>query len=92
MTPKTWYTSVEPRQETQDCERLAKQFVHTFEFVDEHPTIKAALQTVKGKIVDEIPLKEANSDQCNATIQQYSLTRNLVDDPTNISRPESEGT
>ena len=43
ITPKTWYTSVELQQGTQDCERLAKQFAHTFEFADEFPRIDAAL-------------------------------------------------
>ena len=47
---------------------------------------------VKGNIVAEIPIKEANSHQCSATIQQYSLTRDPDDDSTNISRLESEGT
>ena len=60
---------MELQQGTQDCERLAKQFAHTFEFVDEQPTIDVALHTVKGNIVAEIPIKEANSHQCRATIQ-----------------------
>ena len=43
--------------------------MHTFEFVDENPKIDAALQIEKGNIVNEIPNKEDNSHQCNATIQ-----------------------
>ena len=31
-------------------------FVHTFEFVDEHPTVNATLQEIKEKIFVEIPL------------------------------------
>ena len=42
MTPRTWYTSMELRQETQDYERITKKFAHTFEFADEHHTIDAA--------------------------------------------------
>src|SRR5713226_4884047 len=68
MTPRTWYTSMEPQQGTQDCERLANQSAHTFEFADEHLTIDAVLQTVNEKIVVENPVKEVNSHQCSATI------------------------
>ena len=42
--------------------------MHTSEFADEHPTIEVALQTKKGNIVVEIPIKEANDHQCSATI------------------------
>ena len=83
---------MELRQGTQYCERLAKNFTHTFEFADENPTIETALQMKKRNIVAEIPIEQDNSHQCSATIQQYSLTRDLDDDLTNISRPESEGT
>ena len=48
-------------QGTQDWEGLAKQFMHIFEFTDEHPTIDAALQVIKEKIFSEIPVEEANS-------------------------------
>ena len=68
-TPRTWYTSMELRQGTQYCERLAKKFTHTFEFADENPTIETALQMKKRNIVAEIPIREANSHQCSATIQ-----------------------
>ena len=84
MTPKTCYTSEELRQGVQ-------QVVHTVEFADKHPTIDVALQTVKEKIVAEIPLKDANSHQCGATSQRYSLTRDPNDDITNINILESEG-
>ena len=80
------------RQGTQYWERIANQFAHTFEFANENPTIDVALQTVKEKIFAEIPIKEANSHQCRATIQQYSLTGDPDDDPTNINISEAEGT
>ena len=68
MKLRTWYASMELRQGTQEWEELAKQFVHTFEFVDEHPTVDAALQAIKEKIFVEIPVDEANSHQCSVTI------------------------
>ena len=68
MTPRSWYTSMELRQGTQDWEEVAKQFVHTFEFVDEKPIVDATLQKIKETIFAEIPIEEANSHQCSATI------------------------
>ena len=96
MTPRTWYASMELRQGTEDWEGLAKQFTHTFKFVDEHPTVDVVLQTIKEKIFTKIPIEEANSHQCSATIQQWMACYNLEGDPdddsTNINIPESEGT
>ena len=54
---------------TKDWERLTKQFVHTFEFAAEKPTVGVVLQTIKEKIFTEIPIEEANSHQCSVTIQ-----------------------
>ena len=76
-------------QETQEWEGLAKKFAHTFEFADEHPTVDVALQVIKEMIFAEIPVDEANSHQCSATIQQWMACYNLAedpnDDPTNIN-------
>ena len=58
MTPRIWYASMELRQGTQNWEGLAKQFVHTFEFVDEQPTVDVALQMIKENIFVEIPIEE----------------------------------
>ena len=69
MTPRTWYAFMELRQGTQDWEGLTKKFRKTFEFPDENPTIDVVLQTIKENIFAEIPIEEANSHQCNATIQ-----------------------
>ena len=67
--------------------------MHTFEFVNEQPTIDVALHMIKEKIFVKIPIEEENSHQCSATIQQwmacYNLTEDLDDDPTNINIPES---
>ena len=35
MTPRSWYTSMELRQGTQDWDEVVKQFAHTFAFSDE---------------------------------------------------------
>ena len=87
---------MELRQETQEWEGLAKKFSHTFEFADEHPIVDVALQMIKDKIFVEIPVEEANSHQCNATILQWMACYNLVEEPnddlTNINIPKLEGT
>ena len=84
------------QQGTQEWEGLAKNFAHTFKFVDEHPLVNVALQVIKEKIFAKIPVEEANSHQCSATIQQWMAFYNLAgdpdDDPTNINISESEGT
>ena len=56
-------------QGTQEWEGLTKKFAHTFEFGDEHHTVDAALQVIKEERLAEIPIDEANSHQCSATIQ-----------------------
>ena len=70
--------------------------MHTFAFVNEKPIVDVALQTIKEKIFVEILVKEANSHQCSATIQQWMDCYNLAGDPdddlTNINIPKSEGT
>ena len=69
--------------------------MHTFEFVDEKPTVDVALQTINENIFAEIPVEEANYHQCIMTIQQWMACYNLDGDPdddlTNINIPESEG-
>ena len=86
---------MELRQGTQEWEGIAKKFAHTFEFVDEHTTIDAALQAIKENIFAEIHVDKPNSHQCNATIQQWMACYNLAgdpdDDPTNINIQKSEG-
>ena len=96
MAPRIWYASMELKQGTQDWEGLTKHFVHTFEFDDEKPTVDVALQMIKKKIFTEIPVEEANSHQCSATIQQwmdcYNLAGDLDDDLTNINILKLGGT
>ena len=45
---------MELRQGTQDWEGLTKQFLHTFDFVDEHPIVDTTIQMIKEKIFAEI--------------------------------------
>ena len=65
--------------------------MHTVKFADKNPTIDAVLQKEKGSIVEEIPNTEVKSHQSSPTIQQYSITRYIGDNPINISRLEAKG-
>ena len=60
---------MELRQGTRDWEEVGKHFAHTFEFVNEKPTVDAALQVLKAQIFAQIPVIEANSHKSSATIQ-----------------------
>ena len=87
---------MELRQGAQDWEEVAKQFTHTFEFVDEQPTVDTMPQKIKEKIYVEIPVEEENSHHYSVTIQQwmtcYNLARDPDDDLTNINISKLEGT
>ena len=70
---------------------------YTFEFVDDHPSIDAALQVIKTKIFEDIPVAMTNFNQRNATIQHQMECYNLMgepddDDPLDLKILESEGT
>ena len=52
---------MELRQGNKYWEEIAKQFMHTFEFADEKPTVDAALQILKAQIFSQVPIVEENS-------------------------------
>ena len=96
MIPRNWYTSVELRRWIIEWDELATSFTHTFEFVDDHPSIDVALQVIKAKIFEDIPVAMKKFSQNNATIQQYMECYNVTgepddDDPLNVNMLESEG-
>ena len=59
MIPRNWCTLFEFQQGTLEWE-LATRFTHTFEFIDDHPSIDAALQVMKVKIFEHIPVMMTN--------------------------------
>ena len=69
MIPRNWYTSVELRRGTVEWDELATRFKYKFEFVDDHPSIDAALQVIKTKIFEDIPVAMRNANQSNTIIQ-----------------------
>ena len=96
MIPRRWYTSVELRQGTIEWHELANSFIHTFEFVDDHPSIDATLQVIKTKIFEDIPVAITNFNQCDATIQHWMECYSVRgepddDDPLDVNIPKLEG-
>ena len=55
-----WYMLVELLLGTIEWEVLDTSFTHTFEFVDDHPSIDAALQVIKTNIFEDIPMSMTN--------------------------------
>ena len=43
MIPRNWYTSIEIRQGTIECEEIASSFIDTFRFGDDNPPIDIAI-------------------------------------------------
>ena len=85
MIPRNWYTlDAELRQGTVKWDELATSFTYKFEFVDDHPSIDAALQVIKMKIFEDIHVEMTNFNQNNVTIQNwmecYNVTGELDDD------------
>ena len=68
MIPRNWYTSVELRKGTIEWDELATSLIYTLEFVDDHSSIDVALQVIKTKIFEDIPIAIRNFNRCGATI------------------------
>ena len=97
MVPRNWYTLAELRQGTIKWESLVTRFTQIFEFTSEHPTVDVALQIMKEKIFEEIPVATTNYHQCSTTVhhwmESYNVTGELHDDDLlDINIPELEGT
>ena len=95
MVLRNWYTLVELQRGTLEWDELATRFTHTFEFAGDHPTIDAALQIMKEKIFEEIPVATTNFHQCNTMVHRWMECYNVTgepddDDPLDINIPESE--
>ena len=87
---------MELRQRNQDWNEVVKQFMHTFEFVDEQQADDVVVQMIKYIIFVEIPIEVENSHHYSVTIQQwiacYNLARKPDDDPSNVNIIYSWGT
>ena len=95
IIPRNLNTSVELRRGTIEWDELATSSKHTFDFVDDHPSIDVAFQVINSKIFEDIPVAVTNFNQSSATIRHlmecYIVTGELDhDDPLNVNIPESK--
>ena len=71
MIPRSWYTSIEVTRGTIEWDELATRSIHKFEVVDDHVSIDVALQVIKIKIFEDIPVTMTNFHQRSTTIQHW---------------------
>ena len=69
MIPRHCYTSVELQRGTLEWDELAARFTRTFKFVDDHPSIVVALQVIKMKMFEDIPMLMSNFNHSSTTVQ-----------------------
>ena len=78
-------------------DEIVSSFTHTFGFVDDHPSIDVALQVIKTKIFEDIPMSMTNFNHSSTTIQHQMECYNVTgepdeDEPLDVNIYESEGT
>ena len=94
-TPINWYLQAELRLLTTDWAGITQNFITTFLFESEYPTVDQALHIVRKKVFEEVPtppLKE--EDEWTAPLQQLQSCYNINaedDDPRNVNIAETEG-
>jgi hypothetical protein len=97
MTPINWYLQAELRLITIDWEGMLQNFVTTFLFESEFPSIDQALQIVRPKVFKEassLPL-EQEEDEWTAPFKKlqgcYNINADADDDPRKVNITETEG-
>jgi hypothetical protein len=96
-TPINWYLQAELCLITTDWEGMTQNFVTTFLFKIQYPTVDQALQTVKQKVFEEassLPLKQ-EEDEWTVPLQKlqgcYNINVDEDDDPRKVNIAEIEG-
>jgi hypothetical protein len=90
-TPINWYLQEELHLTTTDWHGMTQNFVATFSFEIQYPTIDQALQVVRQRIFEEAPtcLVEKEEDEWNAPLQKfqgcYNINDDEDDDPRNVN-------
>jgi hypothetical protein len=96
-TPINWYLQAELRLITADWEGMLQNFVTTFLFESEFPSVDQALQIVRKKLFKEasnLPL-EQEEDEWTAPFQKlqgcYNINADADDDLRKVNIAETEG-
>ena len=97
--PRNWYIETELRRGTITWPVMTDNFLLTFSFEFEYPSIDQALKIIKTKIFEDCTLPVYSQPdwaiQLEHALECYNFTEELDDDeedPCNINIPESEGT
>jgi hypothetical protein len=96
-TPINWYLQAELRLITADWEGMTQNFVTTFLFESQYPSVDQALQIVRKKVFEEassLPL-EQEEDEWTVPLQKlqgcYNINVDEDDDPRKVNIIETEG-
>ena len=78
-------------------DELDDSFTHTFNFFDDHPSIDSALQVIKAKIFEYIPMSMSNFNWSSTIVQHWMECYNVMgvlddNDPQDTNIPKYEGT
>jgi hypothetical protein len=94
-TPINWYLQAELCLITADCEGMTQNFVTTFLFDIQYPSVDQALQIVRQKVFEEaynLPL-EQEEDEWTAPLQKlqgcYTINANEDNDPRKVNIVET---
>jgi hypothetical protein len=97
MTPINWYLQVELHLITTDWEGMTQNFVTTFLFESQFPSIDQALPIVRKKLFEEASSLslEQEEDEWTAPLQKlqgcYNINTDEDDDPRKVKITETEG-
>jgi hypothetical protein len=96
-TPINWYLQAELCLVTTDWEGMTQNFVTTFLFEIQYPTVDQALQIIRQKVFEEAPSLplEQEEDEWTAPFQKlqgyYNINVEEDDDPRKVNIVETEG-
>jgi hypothetical protein len=96
-TPINWYLQAELFLITADWEGMTQNFVTTFLFESQYPTMDQVLQIVRQKVFEEAPSLplEQEEDEWTAPLQKlqgcYNINVDEDDDPRKVNITETEG-
>jgi hypothetical protein len=95
--PINWYLQEELCLATSDWYNMTQNFVATFSFESQYPSVDQAIQVVIHKLFEEAPNlhTEQEEDEWTEPIQKlqgyYNINVDEDDDPRNVNIVETEG-
>ena len=97
--PRNWYTETELRKGTTTWPLMIDNFLLTFAFESEYPSVYQALQVIKSKIFEDCTISESAQPEWAIQLKEALECYNFAskpgeedEDPRNTNIPESEGT